>query len=267
MKIGFIQGRLLKSENKKFIQYFPSKNWITEIILANKNKLNLIEWTANLENLKKNPVYNKKLIKKAKTILKKNNVKTESLTCDFFMQKPFFKIKNKYFYLTILKKVIKNAQLLGIRYIVIPLVDNSSIKNLNQENVLIKEMMKVSSILNNRSKILFELDFRPRKVLKFIKKFNNKFGINYDLGNSAALNYNFKNEKIYFKYVRNIHIKDRLIRGHSVRLGTGNWKYKEFFKYIKKNYHGNLILQTARSKEDNDIEEILINRSFVKKYL
>jgi len=267
MKIGFIQGRLLKSENKKFIQYFPSKNWIKEIILANKNKLNLIEWTANLENLKKNPVYNKKLINKAKKILKKNNIKAESLTCDFFMQKPFFKIKNSYFYLNILRKVIMNAQLLGIRYFVIPLVDNSSIKNINQENLLIKEMLKISSILNSRSKILFELDFRPRKVLNFIKKFNNKFGINYDTGNSAALNYNFKIEKLYFKYVKNIHIKDRLIRGHSVRLGVGNWKYKEFFKYIKKNYHGNLILQTARSQKDYDMEEILINRSFVRKYL
>jgi sugar phosphate isomerase/epimerase len=267
MKIGFIQGRLLKSENKKFIQYFPSKNWIKEIILANKNKLNLIEWTANLENLKKNPVYNKKLINKAKKILKKNNIKVESLTCDFFMQKPFFKIKNSYFYLNILRKVIMNAQLFGIRYFVIPLVDNSSIKNINQENLLIKEMLKISSILNSRSKILFELDFRPRKVLNFIKKFNNKFGINYDTGNSAALNYNFKIEKLYFKYVKNVHIKDRLIRGHSVKLGAGNWKYKEFFKYIKKNYHGNLILQTARSKKNNDIEEILINRNFVRKYL
>jgi L-ribulose-5-phosphate 3-epimerase UlaE len=267
MKIGFIQGRLLKSENKKFIQYFPSKNWIKEIILANKNKLNLIEWTANLENLEKNPVYNKRLINKAKKILKKNNIKAESLDCSFFMQKPFFKIKNSYFYLNILRKIIMNAQLLGIRYFVIPLVDNSSVKNKNQENLLIKEMLKISSILNSRSKILFELDFRPRKVLNFIKKFNNKFGINYDTGNSAALNYNFKIEKLYFKYVKNIHIKDRLIRGHSVRLGVGNWKYKEFFKYIKKNYHGNLILQTARPKNGSALEEILINRNFIRKYL
>ena len=148
MKIGFMQGRLLKSENKKFIQYFPSKNWINEIILANKNKINLIEWTANLENLKRNPVYNQKLINKTLKILKKNNIKVESLTCDFFMQKPFFKTKNSVFYLNILRKIIKNGQLLGIRYFVIPLVDNSSIKNINQENLLIKEMLKISSILN-----------------------------------------------------------------------------------------------------------------------
>jgi L-ribulose-5-phosphate 3-epimerase UlaE len=267
MKIGFMQGRLLKSENKKFIQYFPSKNWINEIILANKNKINLIEWTANLENLNRNPVYNQKLINKTLKILKKNNIKVESLTCDFFMQKPFFKKKNSLFYLNILKKIIKNGQLLGIRYFIIPLVDNSSIENLNQENALIKGMLEISPTLYPRSKILFEIDYKPKKILSFIKKFNNKFGINYDTGNSAALNYNFNSEKLYFNYVRNIHIKDRLIRGRSVRLGTGNWKYKEFFKYIKKNYHGNLILQTARSKNGEDLDEILINRNFVRKHL
>ena len=269
MKIGFMQGRLLKSENKKFIQYFPSKNWQKEIVLAKKNSLKLMEWTANLENLKKNPVYNPKLIKRTKIILKMNKIKVESLTCDFFMQKPFFKLKksNSCFYLEVLKKVIKNAQLFGIRYFVIPLVDNSSIENLEQENFLIKEILKVSLVLNKKSKILFELDYRPEKIINFIKKFNNKFGINYDTGNSAALNYDFNAEKAYFKHVKNIHIKDRLIRGHSVRLGKGNWKYKNFFKYVKKNYSGNLILQTARCKNNEDLKEVLINKNFVEKYL
>lgn len=267
MKIGFMQGRLCKSENKKFIQYFPSKNWKEEIIIAKKKNFKIIEWTANLENLKKNPVYNKKLIKETKKILKNNKVKVESLTCDFFMQKPFFKKKKNYSYLALLKKVIINSQLLGIKYFIIPLVDNSSIKNTKQENFLIMNMLKISSLLNSNSKILFELDFTPIKVLDFIKKFNSKFGINYDTGNSAALNYDLNEEKIYFKYVKNIHIKDRLINGHSVRLGTGNWKYKKFFQYIRKNYCGNLILQTARSKNCKDIEEMLINRNFVKKYL
>ena len=27
-KIGFMQGRLVKSEKKNSIQYFPEKNWI-----------------------------------------------------------------------------------------------------------------------------------------------------------------------------------------------------------------------------------------------
>ena len=49
-----------------------------------------------------------------------------------------------------------------------------------------------------------------------------------------------------------------------MRLGKGNWDYKKFFKLIKKNYKGNFILQTARSKNNKHIEEILINVKFFK---
>jgi sugar phosphate isomerase/epimerase len=267
MKIGFMQGRLLKSENSKYIQYFPSRHWIREINLAKKIRFDLMEWTANLENLKQNPVYDFNKAMKAKEILKKNKIKVYSLTCDFFMQKPFFRYKRNENYLEILKKVVKVSQYLGIRFFVIPLVDNSSIKYRREENILIREMLDISKILKKNSMILFETDYKPEKVLKFIRKFNNKFGINYDTGNSASLGFSFEKEKKYFRYVKNIHIKDRLKNGKTVRLGLGNWNYKEFFKYIKKNYNGNLILQTARSNNKLDKKEILINKKFVKKFL
>ena len=136
MKIGFIQGRLLDSKKKNTIQFFPSKNWKKEIKIAIKNKINLIEWTINLENIKKNPIYNEKLLHKLIEFKKKNNIKINSVTCDFFMQNPFYKLRNKkdkIKNLEILKKVINNGQKIGIQLFVLPLVDNSSIKNFHQE--------------------------------------------------------------------------------------------------------------------------------------
>ena len=44
-------------------------------------------------------------------------------------------------------------------------------------------------------KILFEIDYSPRKVLNFINRFNNNFGINYDTGNSASLGFKLNEEK------------------------------------------------------------------------
>ena len=97
-----------------------------------------------------------------------------------------------------------------------------------------------------------------------MKKFHSKkVGINYDTGNSAGLGYKFNQEKKYFKYVHNIHIKDKIYRAKSVRLGEGNWDYKYFFKYIKGKYKNNLILQTARTKDNKHLREVLINKSFV----
>jgi L-ribulose-5-phosphate 3-epimerase UlaE len=134
---------------------------------------------------------------------------------------------------------------------------------LTEEKFLIKEIKKLLKFLKKRSKILFESDYPPNKIIKFVKKFKSKkIGINYDTGNSSALNYNFYDEIKYFKYVNNIHIKDRILNGGTVRLGKGNWDYKKFFKLIKYHYQGNFILQTARSKKRKHVEEILLNKKF-----
>ena len=266
-----MQGRLIESEKKNRIQYFPSKNWKTEFYIANKINLKLMEWTINIENIKKNPLIKKKKFQNELNFIKESNIKIESVTCDFFMQKPFFK---KNFYtsksqiFSFLKKLIKNCESLNIKYLILPLVDNSSIKDQIEENKLIAGMYELEDCLYN-TKILFEIDYKPNHVKKFISKFNSKkFGINYDTGNSANLGYDINEEIKYFKYVDNIHIKDRLLNGMSVRLGKGNFKFKNFFNLLKKkNYKGNFILQTARSSSGNHIMELKKNLIFLKKFI
>jgi len=111
MKIGFIQGRLLDSEKKKKIQFFPAKNWKKEIKIAIKNKINLIEWTINIENIKKNPIYNEKLLLQLIKFKKKINIKINSVTCDFFMQKPFYKLKKKLNFTMLIKSIYEKHKL------------------------------------------------------------------------------------------------------------------------------------------------------------
>ena len=118
------------------------------------------------------------------------------------MQRPFWKkIKNKKL-IDDLIKIINSCKKLDIRFIVIPLVDNGSINNTNDRLNLIQSCNKIIKYLyNSRLKLLFESDFPPKKLKNFISKFNpNFFGINYDVGNSAALNYNIDDE---FKYYNN----------------------------------------------------------------
>ena len=266
-RLGFMQGRLVDSEKKNSIQFFPAKNWSEELKIAKKLNFKIMEWTINVENMKYNPLFNGE-INKVKKIIQKNKITIPSVTIDYFMQKPFFKMRNKTEREKILnniRKIINNGNKLNIKYFILPLVDNSSIKSTIQEKNLIQEVIKLLKLINKKSYILFEIDYLPNQISKFIKKFkSNKVGINYDTGNSAGLGYDFKKELNYFKYVKNIHIKDRKLKGKTVRLGFGNWQYKKFFKLIGKNYNGNFILQTARSKDNKHEEEILINRNFFK---
>lgn len=264
-KIGFMQGRLVNLEKKNFIQCFPKKNWPLEIKIANKIGFKIIEWTIDSDTLEQNPIYNGNL-DEVKNIIKKYQIKIPSITLDYFMQEPFFKkskIKNKESILRILKKIIINGNKVGIKYYIFPLVDNSSIQTTNEEKVLIKEIKILLKLLKKNSQILFETDYAPNKIINFIRKFKSKkVGINYDTGNSASLGYDFSHEIKYLKYIKNIHIKDRVINGSTVRLGKGSWDYKKFFKLIKGSYKGNFILQTARSKNNKHVEEININKKF-----
>jgi L-ribulose-5-phosphate 3-epimerase len=261
-KIGIMQGRLSPVVNNK-IQCFPYKYWKNEFHLCNKINVKKLEWTIDNYKFDSNPICTREGREKIIFLKNKWKIEIDSVTADFFMQKPFFKKNyNKEINYDKLKNFIINASKIGIKYIVLPLVDNASVNNLVEEKCLTKLLCNLKMLIKSCNiTMLFESDYPPIKLLKFIKKFDKKlFGINYDSGNSAGLGYDFNDEKIYFSYVKNIHIKDKKLNGYSVNLGDGNYEFKKLFKYLKKsNYKGNLILQTARHKNNIYITKKNIN--------
>jgi len=188
------------------------------------------------------------------------------------MQKPFWKekIHERKKIINIFKLVLENSSKIGIKKIILPLVDNGSIDNNYQYKILILTLNKLLPILKkNNQQILFELNFNPKTVLHFIKKFNKKyFGINYDMGNSSSLGFRAKDEiKTYGNYIRNVHIKDRHFNGSTVSLGKGDVNFTDVFINLKKiKYKGNFILQTARAKKKFHVNEILKNLNFLNNW-
>ncbi|WP_155242595.1 TIM barrel protein [Candidatus Pelagibacter ubique] len=262
-KIGIMQGRLVPREIKSRIQSFPWTNWIKEIRLAKKYKIRYIEWTLDYKNFLSNPLIQKPIL--VKKILKKNNIKLNSITADFFMQKPVWS-KKKQETNNFLLKLLNICNQLNIEFIVIPLVDNSSIKKENQKKIV--NYFKLLKKNNNlkKTKILFEVDLLPKKVNSFIDSLDKSFGINYDTGNSAFFGYNFDDEKHYFNRVLNIHIKDRKKGGQTTTLGKGDVDFELLFKYLSQiKYKNNLILQTYMPKNGKKVKnETLKNLSFIK---
>ena len=266
-KIGFMQGRFSKIERNK-IQSFPWKNWKNELEKCKKVNMKIIEWTLDYPWLLKNPLIQD--TKKTLSFLKKKRIVLNGVTCDFFMQKPFFKLNTKSKMKDIIH-VIKKLKNLNIK-LVIPLVDNSSIKNSTDERFVIKTFKRINKkyLYNSKLIICFESDYTPKKLMRFISKFpKSNFGINYDLGNSASLGYNVVDElKLYKGRVYNVHLKDRILNGGNVRFGRGNADFKNFFSNIKKiNYKGNFIFQSSRSYSNKHISEMRKNISFMKKFI
>lgn len=268
--MAVLQGRLVNSEKKNHIQYFPSKSWVREFDIAQKKNIKFIEWVANYENIKSNPIFYKTGVKEIKKYKKKHNIEVRSIDMQFIIKKPFFKSKGKEFNkrVKLLKTIIINTQKIGIKFIILPILENSSLKKPNEEKLFIREIKNLAKYLNHKSYFLIESDYNPKKLLNLIKKMDtSKVKINYDTGNSAHLGYHFNKEKIYFKYVKNIHLKDKTQKGLSVPLGSGKVNFKKFFLMLKKlKYKGHFSLQTARSKTGDHMNEILKNYNFIKRY-
>ena len=256
ISIGFMQGRLSPVVNGK-IQAFPWNYWENEFEIANKNNFKIMEWTLDQLDLYKNPLMTIDGQNRIKFLSKKYNLSIPSLTGDCFMQNPFYKAHGttQLNLLNDLKKIIIACGLLDINYIIFPLVDNGSLESKEQEQMLKDGLFSVNNLLQkNNVKIIFESDFSPERLSDFICNYpSDCYGINYDIGNSAALGYDFKEEmKAYGKKILNVHVKDRILGGATVPLGEGNadiQRVLDELAYI--DYDGNYILQTARAKNDH----------------
>ena len=269
-KIGFMQGRLSPLVNNQ-IQSFPFKYWLNEFPLANQLGISCIEWTLDYPKLHQNPLLLKKYKSKILNISEEHNIKIPSITLDCCMQRPFWKAQNQFLLESLLndfKLIIYAASDIGANILVLPLVDNGSIESEKEFKLLQNSLSSLSEILTDKQiKIAFESDYSPAKLNDFIGHFDDRlFGINYDSGNSASLGFDPDEEfDLYGERIINIHIKDRILYGSTVRLGVGNTSFKKVFKNIKKiNFKGNLILQTARSKNGEHFKELKINLDFVK---
>ncbi|MBF0369430.1 MAG: sugar phosphate isomerase/epimerase [Magnetococcales bacterium] len=253
--IGFMQGRLSPLVDGK-IQAFPKDHWQAEFPLAEKIGLSLMEWTLDQEGLRQNPLLTPDGRREIQGLCQAHGVSIETLTADCFMQAPFFKVagEERQALLDDLRAVLQGAGEVGVRLVVLPLVDNGALKRLVEEKALRDGLLALIPLLEQTGvRIIFESDFPPPWLSTFIATFpKDHFGINYDIGNSAALGFDPEEEMAaYGSRIWNVHVKDRLLGGTTVPLGQGSADFPRVFSLLKKSgYGGRYILQTARAKEE-----------------
>jgi L-ribulose-5-phosphate 3-epimerase len=253
-RIGFMQGRLSPLVNGK-IQEFPWDNWRQEFDLASGLGFTLMEWTLDQDRLYESPLMTEKGQLDIIKLSSSYGIKIPSLTGDCFMQSPFWKLsgvekKDRQKDLT---SILSGCEKVGIKQIVIPLVDGGRIDNSDQELALLEFLLDIESDIRDMGiQVVFESDLGPDELKLFIGQFNPKsFGINYDIGNSAALGFNVEKElDAYGDRILNVHIKDRILGGTTVPLGTGSADFEAVFSALgRAGYQGNYILQTARAQD------------------
>jgi len=270
--LGIMQGRLTEPKGRG-IQFFPFDNWAEEFAIAAELGLNEIEFIFDFDNYQDNPLWSETGLAKIQALAQEHGVKVNHICADFFMRRPFFRVDEvtRQENVAILKQLIIAAHTINAHNVEIPLVDKSSIKTDEEQVTLIASLREVLPTAEQYNITLgLETDLAPQPFFQLLNECNSPLiKANYDTGNSSGLGYNHREELEEFgSYIENVHIKDRLLGGTTVTLGTGNANFDQFFQALKPlNYQGSFILQVARGEEGEEKEAIKAYMSFVQDYI
>ncbi len=267
-----MQGRLCEPVDGK-IQAFPWNDWESEFSAASIIDMHLLEWTLDQDRLYENPLMMPEGRKAISGLCRQHDIFIPSLTGDCFMQQPFWKATGtaRQHLQSDFLAIAEACSLVGIRMMVVPLVDNGRLETSEQQNILVNFLLENQKLFASYNvQIIFESDFEPDKLSHLMGHLpDNQFGINYDIGNSAAKCFDPVLEFIeYGSRIANVHVKDRTCNGPTVKLQTGEANFEMVFSELsKQNYKGNFILQTARAIEGNHSEVLVEYRDLTLNWM
>ena len=267
--IGIMQGRLVPPVNGK-IQCFPRDNWADEFPRAAEAGLAFIEWIFDLHGLDVNPLGTDAGIAYLGELKSRHQVDVRSVCADYFMDRPFVgatseerreREQN-------LEWLIGRAALAGVRRIVLPFVDQSSMRT-PADRALGLEVIRAAVPAAQRAKLELHLetDLAPADFAAFLATLPaDVVKVNYDSGNSASLGYHPKQELLaYGDHIGSVHIKDRMRGGTTVPLGLGHAEFSDLFAGLAAlRYAGDFVLQVARGAAGQEVPWAARNRSFIE---
>lgn len=253
-----MQGRLLPKYKGRY-QAHPVGYWKDEFPIASKLGLDSIEFILDYNDAENNPLLAQDGVMDIKNIEKSSGVKVRSICADYFMEAPIHSKETDVVdkSMKVLNQLITNASLMDVTDIVIPCVDQSSLKNKKDIDNFVTNIKSIISTAEKKNiNISLETDLAPLAFADLIDSIGSKnVTVNYDTGNSAALGYDPDEEfKSYGYKITDLHIKDRLYGDASVELGTGDTNFSKIINLISKyEYQGIVIFQAFRDDEGVEI--------------
>jgi L-ribulose-5-phosphate 3-epimerase len=266
-----MQGRLSPQIDGK-IQAFPWPYWRDEFAAGAELGFGGMEWTIDQERFWENPLVTREGRREIARYVASTGLGVWSVTGDCFMQAPFWKTsgRERLERLDQVRAVCEGCAEAGGRWVVVPLVDNGSIQTADEGHVLRDGLAQMAALLLELGiGIAFESDFAPEALARFIADFPaGYFGVNLDMGNSASLGYRPKDEiPALGSAIVNVHVKDRLLGGTTVPLGTGAADLPRSFSLLREGgYRGRYILQTARDANGDHAGALRRYRAMVIEY-
>lgn len=274
MEIGIMQGRLAPRWHGRY-QAFPVEYWQSEFFVARELGLDNIEFILDYGTEQLNPLMSQGGVAAIQSIVQASGVGVKAICADFFMEAPFHSIQQQRSE-AVLDVLLRHAALLGVKDVTIPCVDHSKLKSNDDVQMLVSSITRLLPLAERlQVNINFETDLAPKPFRELLNQFKSpRIKVNYDIGNSAALGYDPAEEfEAYGEFISDLHIKDRVLGGGSVKLGTGNAKFDKVFTLLKQiKFNGNITMQASRAERFVDElahvkTQLEFSREYVQRYL
>ena len=268
--IGIMQGRLSPAEAGR-LQAFPFASWEEEFHRARACGFDAVEWLFGADACEQNPVFTKAGLEKIRRQIDATGVRVPSLCAHYFMVHPFFRVSpaERQRSVSVLNTLIGQATEVGIRTILIPVLEDSEIRtNAEQAELLDSLRPPLSLAAHHGIHIGLETELPSSVFRALVEQCNHPaLGIYYDTGNATAKGYDIASDlRDLAPHLCGVHIKDRKRGGSNVRLGLGGANFSRFFQIIADlPYTGPLILETPRG--DDTLGNARANLAFVKNCL
>lgn len=255
-RLGVMEGRLLPKYKSRY-QAHPKGYWEDEFPVAARFGLELIEFILDYEDAAENPLLAEGGLTALRSAMESSGVKVASICADYFMEAPLHRGDRRDKAAACLDRLLESAGALGVGDIVIPCVDHSRLENAAQEDALAaalsRALPKAEALGINLS---LETDLDPTRFAGLLGRLPSpRVTANYDIGNSASWGYDPRAEwAAYGSRVSDVHIKDRVLGGGSVELGTGNADIPLVLDLMRQSgFSGPVIMQAFRDDEGLEV--------------
>jgi L-ribulose-5-phosphate 3-epimerase len=259
MRLGLMQGRLLPPVGDT-IQRFPGQQWRQEFISAAELGLDTIEWI--VDGATDNPLADGDL-GPVEGAMEDTGVVVSSVCADVFMEEHRLAHgpeDSRAMAVRQLVQLLRTCGALGATRIVLPFVDRSELTDADDlvaATAVIEEVLPVAH--SESVELHLETSLAPSDFASFLAGLPDPMvKVNYDMGNSAALGYRPAEEfAAYGSRLGSVHIKDRVLGGTTVALGTGSTDFDAVSSGLAQlDYDGDYILQVARGQSGDEVENI-----------
>lgn len=269
---GVMQGRLVPPTADR-IQSFPKGRWADEFELAHRAGLDAIEWIDDIDDelsLDDNPIWTDAGIEKIHLLSARYGVAVRSICADSFMKVRLAadSADEQAAAAGRLYRLLNRARGLGASRIVLPFVDSSSIAPKTARALAAAAVAAAAPVAKAAGvELHLETDLPPLAFAAFLDDLpGDVVKVNYDSGNSASLGYDPVAEfAAYGDRVGSVHVKDRLLGGSTVPLGTGAANLPALFELLAvRQYSGPIILQAARGRTGDELATVTAQRETVE---